>query len=47
MEEVIYEGAEKGQGIILGHSSQLLLRDFRCALHVRIYAPSLAGSKIS
>jgi len=38
LEALIYEAAEKGQGIIFGHGSQLLLRDFRCALHVRIYA---------
>lgn len=38
LEAVIYRAAEKGQGVILGHGSQLLLRDFRCALHVRIYA---------
>jgi cytidylate kinase len=42
LEAVIYEAAEKGQGIILGHGSQVLLRDFRCALHVRIYASELS-----
>ena len=38
MEAVVYQVAERGKGIILGHGSQLLLRDFGCALHVRIYA---------
>jgi len=37
MEAVIYEVARKGEGVILGHGAQLLLRDFNCALHVRIY----------
>lgn len=38
LEAVIYEVAKQGQGIIMGHGSQMLLRDFGCALHVRIYA---------
>lgn len=38
LEAVIYEVAQQGQGIIMGHGSQVLLRDFGCALHVRIYA---------
>jgi cytidylate kinase len=38
MESVVYEVAQSGKGVILGHGSQLLLRDFGCALHVRIYA---------
>jgi cytidylate kinase len=37
MESVIYEVARKGEGVIVGHGAQLLLRDFSCALHVRIY----------
>jgi len=36
MESVIYEAARLGQGVIIGHGSQLLLRDFDCAFHVRI-----------
>ncbi len=41
MEAVIYEVAKKGQGVIIGHGGQFLLRDFGCALHVLIYsAPS-------
>jgi cytidylate kinase len=38
MESVIYELSRSGNGIILGHGSQLLLRDFGCALHVLIHA---------
>jgi cytidylate kinase len=37
MESVIYEVARKGEGVIVGHGAPLLLRDFTCALHVRIY----------
>ena len=37
-EAVVYEVAHRGEGIILGHGAQMLLRDFGCALHVRIYA---------
>lgn len=35
---LIYEVAKKGEGVIIGHGSQILLRDFECALHVRIHA---------
>jgi cytidylate kinase len=38
MESVIYELSRSGNGVILGHGSQLLLRDFRCALHVLMFA---------
>jgi cytidylate kinase len=38
MESVIYELSRTGNGIILGHGSQLLLRDFGCALHVLVFA---------
>ena len=38
MEALIYEVAKKGEGVIIGHGSQMLLRDFECALHVRISA---------
>jgi cytidylate kinase len=37
LQGVVYEVAKRGHGIILGHGSQVLLRDFGCALHVRIY----------
>jgi cytidylate kinase len=38
LQSVVYEVAHRGQGIIMGHGSQMLIRDFGCALHVRIYA---------
>lgn len=38
MESVIYEVSRSGNGIILGHGSQLLLREFGCALHVLVHA---------
>jgi cytidylate kinase len=38
MEAVVYEVATRGEGVILGHGSQMLLRDFGCALHVFIHA---------
>ena len=38
MEAVVYEVAKGGQGVIVGHGSNILLRDFDCALHVLIYA---------
>jgi cytidylate kinase len=42
MESVVYEVAGRGEGVILGHGSQLLLRDFGCALHVLIHASQLS-----
>jgi len=36
---VVYKVAKQGTGIIVGHGSQVLLKDFDCALHVRVYAP--------
>jgi cytidylate kinase len=39
MESVIYEVARRGEGVIMGHGAQLLLRDFGCALQVRIHGP--------
>ena len=38
MEAVVYGVAKAGSGVILGHGSQMLLRDFGCALHVHIHA---------
>ena len=37
MASVIYEVAKRCHGVIVGHGSQKLLRDFDCALHVHIY----------
>lgn len=36
---VVYKVAKQGRGLIFGHGSQILLQDFSCALHIRIYAP--------
>jgi len=36
MESVVYEAARIGEGVIIGHGSQVLLRDFGCALHVLV-----------
>ncbi|MBN1382801.1 MAG: cytidylate kinase family protein [Deltaproteobacteria bacterium] len=38
LEAIIYEISRRGEGIIIGHGAQFLLRDFGCALHVRIYS---------
>ncbi len=38
MEVAVYEIARRGDGVIIGHGSQLLLRDFDCAFHVRLLA---------
>ena len=38
MEAIVYELAKKGDGVIIGHGSQMLLRDFDCSLHVHIFA---------
>ena len=33
MEALVYEVSRRGDGIVIGHCSQMLLRDFGCALH--------------
>jgi cytidylate kinase len=38
MQSVIYEAARRGQGVIIGHGSQMLLHDFSCAMHVLVTA---------
>jgi len=38
MESVIYGVSRSGQGVIMGHGSPFLLRDFGCAFHVLIHA---------
>jgi cytidylate kinase len=35
---VIYELAKQGNAVFLGRGSQILLRDFPCALHIRVTA---------
>lgn len=41
MEAVVYKVARHGKGVIIGHGSQMLLRDFGCALHIRIHSPEI------
>jgi len=36
IEAVVFGVASRGQGIIVGHGSQVLLQDFACAMHVLI-----------
>ena len=36
MEAGVYDIAQGGEGVIIGHGSQMLLRDFTCAFHVRL-----------
>jgi cytidylate kinase len=38
MEAVIYEISQRGQGVIFGHGSPILLQNFDCALHVFVHA---------
>ena len=38
MEAAVYDIARKGDGVIIGHGSQMLLRDFACAFHVRLFS---------
>ena len=38
MESVVYEAARRGEGVILGHGSQMLLHEFGCATHVLVTA---------
>lgn len=38
LQNVVYKIAGGGEGVIFGHGSQILLKDFGCALHVRVYA---------
>lgn len=42
MEAVVFEVARSGEGVIIGHGSQVLLRDFGCALHVLLHASESA-----
>ena len=42
MEALVYEVSRRADGIVIGHCSQMLLRDFGCALHVRIHSPLAA-----
>ncbi len=37
MEAAVYDIARSGDGVLIGHGSQMLLRDFACAFHVRLH----------
>jgi cytidylate kinase len=39
MGSVIFEAAHRGEGVIVGHGSQVLLHDFNCAVHVLVTSP--------
>lgn len=45
MESLVYTLAGSGDGVIIGHGSQILLRDFGCALHVLIHSSDQARFK--
>lgn len=38
LQSVVLDVARTGHGIIVGHASQMFLRNFECALHVKIHA---------
>lgn len=38
IESAVFEIASRGEGVIIGHGSQVLLQDFGCAVHVHISA---------
>lgn len=40
LQGVVYQIASENNGVIVGHGSQVLLKDFGCALHVRIITPA-------
>lgn len=37
LESAVYDAARCGEAVIVGHGSQVLLQDFDCAFHVRIF----------
>jgi cytidylate kinase len=37
MAAVVYEVAHRGEGIIIGHGASYFLKDFSCALHLRMH----------
>jgi cytidylate kinase len=40
LQKVVYQVSSNNNGVIVGHGGQVLLRDFSCALHIRIIAPA-------
>jgi cytidylate kinase len=45
LEAIVYGLAREGQGVIIGHGSQILLGEFGCALHVQIHAGASVRTK--
>ena len=43
MNSVVFTIAQIGQGVIVGHGSQILLQDFGCAMHVFIQKKKRLG----
>ena len=39
LQKVVYQVSSNNNGVIVGHGGQVLLRDFGCALHIRIVTP--------
>jgi cytidylate kinase len=39
LQGVVYHMSSENNGVIVGHGSQVLLKDFGCALHIRIISP--------
>ncbi len=42
---LVYDIANKGEGVIIGHGSQAFLKDFHCAFHVMIHASEKTRSE--
>lgn len=42
---VVYDVASKGNGVIVGHGSQIFLKDFNCAFHIMIHASEETRSR--
>ena len=40
LQRVVYQVSSDNNGVIVGHGGQVLLRDFTCALHIRIITPA-------
>jgi len=38
LESVVFQVSRGGEGVIIGHGSQVLLQDFGCAMHVLVHA---------
>ena len=40
LQMVVYQVSSDNNGVVVGHGGQVLLRDFACALHIRIITPA-------